>query len=425
MTRPSSTPPIAIFALVLPYGISSGFVSITLPYLMVEAGFTVLAAAAIVALGVSSNLWRFVGGPIADLTLTARTWYLIGLAACASTLVLLGLVPLDKGHTEVLGTLVFVSQLAATLVVLPVGGLMAHTVADEAKGRAGGWYQAGNLGGVGLGGGAGVWLASHVSREAAAFGLAAAMLVSAAALLRVPEVRPDPGQRIGRRIREMGVDILSMLRSPLPLLSIVLITSPISAGAMSNLWSAVAPDWRASADTVALVNGVLNGVVSALGCVVAGWVADRVGHWWAFFGAGLAVAVAAALIAVAPLTPAMYAGGVILYSATCGMGYATFSVVVLHAIGRGAASTKYAALSSIGNVPVVYMTTLDGWSHDAFGPRWMLLIEGGLGVLFVALGVIALRWITSRTPAATAATAPAAPAPTAPAPAAPAPAEQP
>ena len=30
------------------------------------------------------------------------------------------------------------------------------------------------------------------------------------------------------------------------------------------------------------------------------------------------------------------------------------------AIGRGAASTKYAALSSLGNVPVVYMTAVDG-----------------------------------------------------------------
>ncbi len=38
-----------------------------------------------------------------------------------------------------------------------------------------------------------------------------------------------------------------------------------------------------------------------------------------------------------------------------------FLVLPLFAIGRGAASTKYAALSSLGNVPVVYMTALDGW----------------------------------------------------------------
>lgn len=35
---------------------------------------------------------------------------------------------------------------------------MAKAVSKEYKGRAGGWYQAGNLGGGGLGGGAGVWI---------------------------------------------------------------------------------------------------------------------------------------------------------------------------------------------------------------------------------------------------------------------------
>jgi len=53
---------------------------------------------------------------------------------------------------------------------------------------------------------------------------------------------------------------------------------------MSNLWAAVAPDWHADADTVALVGGVLNGIISAAGCVVGGWVADRIGIWWAYFG---------------------------------------------------------------------------------------------------------------------------------------------
>ena len=74
---------------------------------------------------------------------------------------------------------VFISQVAGTLIVLPVGGLMAHTVAEEAKGRAAGWYQAGNLGGNGVGGGAGVWLASHFSKEVAGGTLAVAMLASA------------------------------------------------------------------------------------------------------------------------------------------------------------------------------------------------------------------------------------------------------
>ena len=89
------TKPFIFFFLVLPHGVSSGFVSITLPFVLTRAGFSVAIAASIVAIGVSANLWRFLWGPIADLTLTARRWYLIGLSAAALTLFLLGLFPLN------------------------------------------------------------------------------------------------------------------------------------------------------------------------------------------------------------------------------------------------------------------------------------------------------------------------------------------
>jgi len=160
-----STRPFVFFFLVLPYGISSGFVSITLPFVLTRFGFSVALAASIVAIGVSANLWRFLWGPVADLTLTARRWYLLGLGTSAATLLLVALLPLHQNAVAILMAVVFVSQVAGTLIVLPVGGLMAHTVAEKAKGRAAGWYQAGNLGGNGIGGGVGVWLASLISRR--------------------------------------------------------------------------------------------------------------------------------------------------------------------------------------------------------------------------------------------------------------------
>ena len=154
MREPRSASPITIFCLVLPYGISAGFVSVTLPFVFTSAGFPVVTSASIVAVGLSANVWRFLWGPVADLTLTLRGWYAVGLVACSVTLLLLGLTPLRQDAAGILTAVVFCSQVAATLVALPVGGLMAHTVAEHEKGRAAGWYQAGNLGGTGLGGGA-------------------------------------------------------------------------------------------------------------------------------------------------------------------------------------------------------------------------------------------------------------------------------
>src|SRR5437660_1532377 len=98
-------------------------------FVLTRLGFSVALAASIVAIGVSANLWRFLWGPVADLTLTARRWYLLGLGTSAATLLLLAFLPLNQNAFAILMAVVFVSQVAATLIVLPVGGLMAHTVA--------------------------------------------------------------------------------------------------------------------------------------------------------------------------------------------------------------------------------------------------------------------------------------------------------
>lgn len=391
-----SSNPVTYFFLLLPYGISNGFVSITLPFTLVHAGFSVAAAASVVALGLSANLWRFAGAPVVDLTLSLRRWYWLGMGACVATLLGLGLMPLRPETAVWLTVVAFVSQIGANLVVIPVGGLIAHTVPEDQKGRAAGWYQAGNLGGTGIGGGAGVWMASHFSFFAASGTLAGAMLIGGLALRFVPDVRPITGESIGPRIRLMGRDLLDLLRTPIGLLTIVLVTSPIGSGAMNNLWSAVAPDWHTGANTVALVTGILNGIVAAVGCVVGGWLTDRAGRWWAYFGSGVFLAVVAAAMAIAARTSVAFSTGVLFYAFVGGVAYAAFSALVLCAIGRGAASTKYALLSSFGNLPVIYVTALDGWAHDRFGSAGMLFFEALAGIVCVVLAAIAVARLRPR-----------------------------
>ena len=388
--------PFLFFFLDLPSGISSGFASITLPFVLTQAGFSVAAASAIVALGVSANLWRFLWGPVADLTLTARRWYLIGLITTAATLFLLSVIPLRTSSSGLIYAVVFISQVASTLVMLPLGGMMAHTVAEEAKGRAAGWYQAGNLGGNAIGGGAGVWLAAHYSKEIAGAALAISMLACAVALLFVADVRIVTTETLRQRMLLLWRDLVAIVTAAIPLLVTILVCSPIGAGAMNNVWAAVAPDWHASADMVALVTGVLNGVVAAVGCVVGGWIADRVGFWWTYFTSGIAIAAVAIIMAIAARTPASFSVGVLFYAFTNGVAYAAFSALVLLAIGKGAASTKYAALCSLGNLPVVYMTALDGWVHDRYGTAWMLHFDGLAGVVCIVFAMLALYRILRR-----------------------------
>ncbi len=388
-----STSPITIFFLMLPRGISAGFVTVTLPFALTREGFPVALTASIVALGLSADVWRFLWGPLADLTLTLRRWYAIGVASCAITMLLLSFLPLREN--AMLPVAVFLSQVAATLVVLPVGGLMAHTVAEQEKGRAAGWFSAGNLAGTGLGGGAGVWLVDRFSLQIAGAALSAAIMICLAALYLVPLVHAPAGGRLGDKMKEMGRDFRDMLRSPSVLFVLILSTAPIGIGAAAFLWSAVAPEWRATPNTVALMTGVLSGLTSAVGCVIGGSIADRLGRWWAFFGAGAVMALVALVMAAAPRTPDVYSAGVLFYAFSMGLAWAGFSAVALHATGRGAASAKFAIIGSLANVPNVYMTAFDGWMYDRSGAVGMLAGEALLGLGFILLGLAAVWKINS------------------------------
>jgi len=133
VAKRETTNPFTLFFLLLPYGISTGFASITLPFLLTRAGFSVASAAAIVALGVSANVWLFGWGPVVDLTLTPRRWYLLAVVVSAGTLFLLGIIPFQQSAIAILTAMVFISQIAVTFVVLPMGALMAYTIPDDAQ----------------------------------------------------------------------------------------------------------------------------------------------------------------------------------------------------------------------------------------------------------------------------------------------------
>ena len=101
-------------------------------------------------------------------------------------------------------------------------------------------------------------------------------------------------------------------------------------------------------------------------------------------------------LAVAARTTNFFAAGVLLYAFFSGVAYAAFSAIVLVAIGRGAAATKYALLSSFGNIPVIYMTSFNSWTHDRYGTAGMLWLEAVAGIGCVALGLAAVARLRGR-----------------------------
>lgn len=391
MNKPFANP-LTIFFLTLPYGISGGFVSVALPYFFVQHGFSVATAAAITAVGVSANIWRFVWAPFTDLTLSLHKWYRIGIGICVLSLIVLVFIPMTVASAGLFMALVFISQVSATFVASPVGGFMANAIEENKKGRAAGFFQAGNLGGIGIGGGAGIWLTDHLSLKAACIIISTLILFCAFALFFVPKVNADKAQSLKQGFHSMFLGIKDLILSPVAMFTLAVLLSPIASGAASYLWSSLANDWKVPVNTVALVTGILSGLASTLGCIIGGFISDKYGRWWAYFGGAILMALVTIALSVAPFNSSSYIIGVLFYALISGVAYAAFSAAILRAIGTKLAASKYALLSSFGNIPVVYMTAYDGWLHDEFNVKTMLWGESVLGIAFVVILLIAMKW---------------------------------
>jgi MFS transporter, PAT family, beta-lactamase induction signal transducer AmpG len=383
--------PFLIFFLTIPSGLSQGFVSVALPYILTQHGFSVAQSATVVALGFSANACRFLWGPIVDCSLSLKKWFWIGLILCISTLLLLCSISFNVKEQTFLTIIVFISMAASTVMFLPVNGFMAKSIKENEKGKASGWYQAGALIGGGLGGGAGLWLTTHYNVMMAGIVLSATALLSASVILFVKDIPHEKENTILKEIAEIGKDIFAMLKIPATLLVMLLVFLPIGTGAASNLWSAIALDWNTDADTIALVTGILSGFVSAVGCIIGGYVIDRWGNWAGYLGSGVLCAVITFVMAILPLQPYVFVVGVLAYTFGIGMINAAYTSVILYAIGKRNVATKFSLISSIGNLPVVYMTALNGWTHDQHNSKYMLSLEAAIGVLFVIIFTIILR----------------------------------
>jgi MFS family permease len=381
--------------LIVPFGAMGGYLSIAIGYQLTQAGVSVEQVAALVAFSYIPQTWKFLWAPVADTTLSRKTWYVLAGLVSAVGIFVTGAVPADERSLPLLYAAVLVSNVAVTFLAMASESLMIYNTPPELHGRAGGWFQAGNLGGNGLGGGAGLWLAQTLPEPwMAGAALAVACALCGAALWFVPEPPPMPrAGHYGRMLVTVLKDLWQVARARAGILALLICFLPIGSGAASNLWAAVADDWHASANTVALATGVFSGIVSALGCLAGGYGSDRMDRKTAYALYGLLMAMCTVAMAIAPRTEAMYVVFTLMYAFIQGLTYAGFTAVVLETIGLGAAATKFNVYASLSNMPIAYMTLVDGWAHTRWGAGGLLNTEAAIGVVgIIAFIAVATRW---------------------------------
>jgi PAT family beta-lactamase induction signal transducer AmpG len=266
---------------------------------------------------------------------------------------------------------------------------MVHNTPASARGRAAGWFQAGNQFGQTAGGGIGLWLVHHAPAPWMAGAALAGIVALCATALRGVEEPPRPlaAASVGDRALDAARELRAVMRSRAGRIGLILAILPIGTAAAQFLFGAIGPEWHASADTVSFVLGAGGGVAIVAGCFVGGRLADRISKSRAYAFACALGLLACVVMALSPRNAGGYAGSTLFYIFANGMGAASFTALVLAVVGEGAAATKINLFFALNTLFSLGMLRGDGWAHDAWGVNGMLYTEAAVGV--VALAVFA------------------------------------
>jgi hypothetical protein len=399
-------PPFAFFFLHVCTAWPVGVVGLALGSSLVKAGVPVRHSAGIIAAATLAFTLEFLWAPMVDACLTRRRWYVGGAAVMCICLAALLVAPWNSASVPLMTVLAFSSCSGAAIAAVAVKGLMAYDVPTAQLGAASGFYTAGGTFAKAVGGAGTLWLLTHVSGRplVAALSTGAAALAATAILLASPG-RSTPMREFPAKLRSALVELWNFVRTRSGVLIAVLCVIPFGAGTEAGLIGAIAREWAITPDQLAAF-GALGAVSSVTGAILSGWLSTRIGPWNVYVMAGWAMIAAMLVFAFAPRAAIYFVIVELLYRALAAACYAALLGIVMSAIGKGAASTKAAALWSLTNLAIVYPTLLEGAVHDRAGTAAMLLTDAGLGaagfgMLLVAARLLRLHLNASPAPAAT------------------------
>jgi MFS transporter, PAT family, beta-lactamase induction signal transducer AmpG len=387
-------PPPWIFGITgLPGGIFQGFLSIALPFLLRKAGVPVEGIAAIIATASLPTIYYFLWSPVVDVGMKARNWLMLSAITSAACAYFAFLLPIP-GQLSLFTALLFLASSLNMIVSSSNGSLMASTMPINLRGRASGWYQCGNVGGAALGGGALLWVAESFSTVSTALVLVLMITLPSLAGLVIQEpVRESISVLQTWRITFR--EVWDTLKSRSGLTGLVFFIAPLGAGALLNLFSAVAVDFHASAEIVTWITGFGGGLLICAGSVAGGFLCDRIGRRTTYTFCGILFVLCCAAMALAPLTPQTYIIGSSAYLFLLGMAYAAFTAIVLEVVGSGGRSgaTRYSLFCASGNIPIVFMTWFDGKGYGAFGTRGLLGFEAVGNLIGTVIVIAMIRYV--------------------------------
>jgi MFS transporter, PAT family, beta-lactamase induction signal transducer AmpG len=391
-------PPWAMGLALTPLGFYYGYISTAIPILLSARGNSVGSIAGIQATAFSPTFWAFALCPILEVRFSRRTYaflfaMLSAVCLAASTLLV--------GQLGVFTAVVTFGCVSTVLFGSAVSGWLADVIKDRDYNQVGAFSNIANLGAAGVFSALSVVLIRRVSADSAALLLATILLIPTSLLLFIP-VPPRAIRAASEAFRTLYRDVVYACRRPGFLIGMVCFLSPTACFALTNIFSSLGRDFGVSEKWVTSINGPSVAAFCSLGCLAGIWLCHRYRRQTVYVLAGLGGAMAAGGLMVSPHTLVYYAAGVVVYNFFQGINYAAFGALQFEIVGPGnpLAATQMALLSAALNVPITYMTAVDGHFHTTHGLNGMLLVDAGSSVAMGTVLLLVFRGISRGKPTA-------------------------
>lgn len=382
-------PPWLFGVLCLPMGVYWGYITTAMPYLLRKQGLSLDSIATISSSAAVVQVLYFLWSPFIDMGLSRRAWFLLLNLAAAATLTAVLLLPAT--HFLLLYTVLLTAGNAiSNSANAAAGGLMAVLMPDSARGKTGGWYQAGNLGGAAAAGGVCIWLAESFPPTVVAVVTAAMVALPALSILAVKE--PPREYWFDNALLRRNLQNLWAVRKQGSFwLGLAFFLAPVGAGAAGNLFSGVGSDYNAPTSTVIWATGFGAALFTVAGCIIGGYLCDRINRWNGYILCGLPSPASAAAMLLLHHSPAVFAAGALSYAFGNGMAFAAFNALALQLVGDEphTAGTRFTFFCAAANAPIAYVTWLDGQGARVWGVNGLL----GVDVASTMAGIIGLGFL--------------------------------
>lgn len=375
-------------------GFSSGLTFFVMPQLMAAAHVAEPRIAAFTAIATSANFWFVLFGPILDVRFSRR-WYatvLAGLSGMAATTAVL-----STHHFIVLPIALALCNAAAMLSSSALGGWLSNIAPEAQKNPLSKWMNIGAVSGVGIVVEAGGELTRRLPLLPAALLLGMIIFLPTALFVFMPA--PGPDRRLaGESFAQFSREIVSLLRRREVVVVLLLFLSPCSSFALPNLLGGLGADFHASARAVSLAGGVGAFIPGILGCFVFPVIARHVRLRFFYLANGILGCLFTLSLVVLPHAPATFAGalfGEYLFQAVA---FAVQIGIIFEAIGpdNPLAATTFSFLTAATNVPVTYVTLIDGHGYGAAGIPGLLATDAAIGIATCLVAAALLVLFDSR-----------------------------